>query len=76
MSESKTKRSNSDMTNETESWVNLETIATHLAVSTDTIRAWIKKGAIPCYRAGKQYKFRLSEINKWLKSGEAAKIME
>ena len=38
-----------------EKWVNLEDVATHLSVSPDTIRAWIRKGTIPFSRAGMQY---------------------
>ena len=54
----------------TEKWVNLEDIADHLSVSTDTVRNWIKSGKIPYYRAGKRYKFRISEVDEWLKSGK------
>lgn len=53
-----------------ERWVNLEDIAIHLSVSTDTIRNWIKSGKIPFYRAGKRYKFKISEVDEWLKSGK------
>lgn len=52
-----------------EPWVNLEDIAKHLSVSTDTIRAWIKKGAIPHSRAMKQYKFKISEVDEWVREG-------
>ena len=62
------------MSKEPEKWSNLEEIAEHIGVSKDTIRNWIKKGAIPHTRAGKQYKFRISEIDEWLKSGKSAKI--
>ena len=55
---------------EVEKWVNLEDIADHLSVSTDTVRNWIKSGKIPYYRAGKRYKFRISEVDEWLKSGK------
>ena len=30
----------------------------------------IKSGKIPYYRAGKRYKFRISEVDEWLKSGK------
>lgn len=56
-----------------EKWINLEDVATHLSVSKDTIRNWIKKGTIPFYRVGKQYKFQISEVDAWVKSGESAK---
>ena len=55
-----------------EKWVNLEDIADHLSVSTDTIRVWIKKGTIPYKKVGRQYKFRLSEVNEWVDSGQSA----
>ena len=53
-----------------EKWVNLEDVATHLSVSPDTIRAWIRKGTIPFSRAGKQYKFKLSEVDEWVREGK------
>ena len=53
-----------------EKWVNLEDIAEHLSVSTDTVRTWIKIGKLPFYRAGKRYKFKISEVDEWLRSGK------
>ena len=55
---------------EHEPWVNLEDIAKHLSVSKDAIRAWIKKGTIPYTRAGRLYKFRISEVDEWLLKGK------
>ena len=55
-----------------ECWVGLEDIAGHLDVSKDTIRAWIKKGTIPYHKIGRQYKFRVSEVDAWVESGESA----
>ncbi len=57
---------------EVERWVSLEDIATHLDVSKDTIRAWIKKDTIPYHKVGRQYKFRVSEVDAWVESGESA----
>lgn len=55
-----------------ERWMSLEEIANHLGVSKDTIRAWIKKDTIPYHKVGRQYKFRLSEVDNWVESGESA----
>lgn len=55
-----------------EKWVNLEDIADYLSVSNDTVRTWIKNGKLPYYRAGKRYKFKISEVDEWLKSGKIA----
>ncbi|MFY9282838.1 MAG: helix-turn-helix domain-containing protein [Miniphocaeibacter sp.] len=60
--------------NEPEKWSSLEDIAEHLGVSKDTIRNWIKKDAIPNYRVGKQFKFKISEVDEWVESGESAEI--
>jgi excisionase family DNA binding protein len=53
-----------------EKWVNLEDIADHLSVSTDTVRNWIKDGKLPFYKAGKRYKFKISEVDAWLRDGK------
>ena len=51
-----------------EPWYGLEEIAVHK----DTIRAWIKKGSIPYYKIGRQYKFKLTEVDAWVESGQSA----
>lgn len=55
-----------------ERWVNLADVAEHLSVSQDTIRNWLKSGKLPTIKAGKQYKFRLSEVDKLLEDGKLA----
>ena len=62
------------MPKEPEKWSSLEEIAEHLGVSKDTIRNWIKKGVIPYRRIGKQFKFRISEVDEWVESGKSAEI--
>lgn len=62
------------MSNEPEKWSSLEEIAEHLGVSKDTIRNWIKKDVIPHRRIGKQYKFKISEVDDWVDSGKSAEI--
>jgi excisionase family DNA binding protein len=53
-----------------EKWVNLEDIAVHLSLSEDTVRAWVKDGKLPFYRAGKRYKFKISEVDEWVRKGK------
>ena len=52
--------------NEVERWQSLEEISKHLGVSKDTIRLWIKKETIPFHKIGRQYKFRISEVDAWV----------
>ena len=58
--------------NFSENWVSLEEAATHLGVTKDTIRNWIKKTDIPANKIGKLWKFKLSELDLWVKSGKSA----
>ena len=55
--------------NEIENWVNLDDVATHLSVSKDTVRNWTKEGRLPAYKAGKMYKYKVSEVDQWLRDG-------
>ena len=57
---------------ELERWSSLDEVSKHLDVSKDTIRGWIKKGAIPHYKVGRQYKFKMSEVDSWIESGQSA----
>ena len=58
--------------NEIERWQSLDEISKHLGVSKDTIRIWIKKETIPFHKIGRQYKFRVSEVDAWVESGQSA----
>ena len=58
--------------NALEKWVGIDDVAQHLGVSSDTVRNWIKSGKLPAYRAGKLYKFKLSEVDQWRKDGKLA----
>jgi excisionase family DNA binding protein len=58
--------------NYTEKWISVEDAADHLGVTKDTIRNWIRKTDIPAHKIGKLWKFKLSELDEWVKSGKSA----
>jgi excisionase family DNA binding protein len=60
------------MGSDVEKWSSLEEVAEHIGVNKDTVRNWIKKDMIPAHRIGKLWKFKLSEIDEWIKSGKSA----
>ena len=62
------------MTTGNEKWSSIEEIAEHIKVHRDTIRIWIRKGEIPAHKIGKQWRFRISEIDEWVSSGKSADI--
>ena len=54
-------------------WIGIEEAASYLGVNKDTIRNWIKKGnGITAHKIGKLWKFKKSELDTWVKSGESA----
>lgn len=55
-----------------DNWINLEDAANYMGVTKDTVRNWIKKTDIPAHKIGKLWKFKRSELDKWIKSGKSA----
>lgn len=55
-------------------WVGIEEVANFLGVNKDSVRNWIKKtdSSIPAYKIGRQWKFKLSELDEWVKSGKSS----
>ena len=60
------------MRKEPEKWSSIDEVAEHIQVHKDTIRNWIRDGKIPAHKIGKQWRFRISEIDKWIESGKSA----
>lgn len=56
----------------TEKWISVDEIAEYLGVATITIYRWLEKGRIPAHRVGKQWRFKPSEVDEWVKSGSAS----
>ena len=56
-----------------DNWINIDEAAEYLGVKPVTVRTWIKKkNGIPAHKIGKLWKFKLSEIEEWIKSGKSA----
>ena len=54
-------------------WINIDEAATYLGVKSVTVRDWIRKDkGIPAHKIGKQWKFKVSELDAWVKSGKSA----
>lgn len=54
-----------------EPWFSVEEIARHLGVSKETIYRWLEREIIPAHRMGRLWKFKPSEVDKWIKVGGA-----
>ncbi|MFH1708239.1 MAG: helix-turn-helix domain-containing protein [Planctomycetota bacterium] len=57
------------MSNTDERWVDVQEVAAHLAVNKDSIYRWIEKRSFPAHRAGRLFRFKLSEVDAWVKQG-------
>lgn len=56
-----------------DNWINLEEAAKYLGVKPVTLRTWIKKDdSMPAHKIGKQWKFKKTELDEWVKSGKSA----
>jgi excisionase family DNA binding protein len=56
---------------QSEPWVSVEDMAKHLGVSKETIYRWLDKKTIPAHRIGKLWKFKTSEVDRWVTDGGA-----
>ena len=56
----------------TDRWYSLKEICEYLGVSRDTIFKWIETKNMPAHRMGKLWKFKVDEVDKWVKAGSAA----
>lgn len=55
-----------------EPWVSVEEVAKHLGVAKDSVYGWIESRALPAHRIGRLWKFKLSEVDDWVRArGEA-----
>lgn len=54
-----------------EKWRPMSTVVEYLSVSRETVLQWIEKKGMPAHKVGRQWKFKISEIDEWIRSGAA-----
>ena len=52
-------------------WLSMNEICQHLGISRDTAIKWINKIICPLYKIGRLWKFKILEVDEWVKSGGA-----
>lgn len=60
------------MTGNIEPWVTMKDVQEHLGARCETIARWVGKRNMSAYKVGRQLKFKLSDIDEWVRSGGAA----
>ncbi len=52
-------------------WLSVDEIAVYLGIKRETIYKWLAEKSMPAHKLGKLWKFRMDEVDEWLRSGEA-----
>ena len=60
------------MNSNIERWCSMKEITEYLGVSRDTVLNWIEKRNMPEAKIGRLWKFKITEVDAWMKSGKAA----
>lgn len=50
-----------------ERWVGVDDVAAHLGVAKDSVYRWIEERRLPAHRVGRLFRFKLSEIDEWVR---------
>ena len=50
-----------------ERWVDVEDVANHLGVRKESVYRWIDKKGFPAHKAGRLLRFKLSEVDAWVR---------
>jgi excisionase family DNA binding protein len=53
----------------TEPWSSVDDVAKHLGVAQDSIYRWIDARGLPAHKIGRLWKFKLSEVDIWVREG-------
>ncbi|MFT5602665.1 MAG: excisionase family DNA binding protein [Flavobacteriales bacterium] len=54
-----------------EPWITAEEVSKHLGVAKDTVYRWRENKNMPAHRIGRLWKFKLTEVDDWVRCGGA-----
>ena len=57
--------------NDDNRWISMIEICNHLGISRDTMTKWIKTKNMPAHKIGRLWKFKIDEVDAWVRSGGA-----
>jgi excisionase family DNA binding protein len=55
-------------------WMSVEEIAAHLGIKRETVYLWIDTKRMPAHKVGRLWKFQKSEVDQWVRAGQAAPV--
>lgn len=63
-----------EMSMTAEPWVSVDELARHLGVTKDSVYRWIEHRGLPAQKIGKLWKFKISEVDQWVRTGAGERI--
>lgn len=51
-----------------EKWVSMKDICKHLDCSRDTVKKMIRTQELPAYKIDRKWKFKISEVDSWMRN--------
>ncbi len=51
-----------------ERWYSMNEISDYLGITRDTALTWIEKHGMPGVKIGRTWKFKISEVDSWMRS--------
>ena len=51
-----------------EHWVSVDEVCEHLDVNKDTVYRWVETKNFPAHKAGRLLRFKISEVDEWIKA--------
>lgn len=52
-------------------WLSVEEIAEYLGIKRETVYKWTYEKDIPAHKVGRLWKFKIDEVDDWIRSGSA-----
>ena len=73
MSQKTADRNNTESADrESSRWRSVYEVAAHLGVKPATIYKWLERKSMPAHKVGRLWKFKISEIDQWVRAGGSA----
>lgn len=56
-----------------ERWYSMNEISKYLGITRDTTLSWIEKRGMPGVKVGRVWKFKISEVDNWMRNNNTNK---
>lgn len=53
-------------------WYSVNEIAEHLGITVTTLYKWLQRKELPAHKIGRLWKFKIDEIDAWVKSDKSS----